>query len=237
MPSWSIPAARHGILTPFQDRALQALFTLRGAEAFGLFGGTALAEFYAGHRRSDDLDLFTFDRDGVRPFAQAVELRLGQLLGVPGPLRQGVGAEYFQQLFLDHPSEGTLKIDLGLADPPQLEPFATVGNVRVAGFTDLVAGKASALSDRALPRDGVDLWWIVEHGGMPLAEVEALLALKDRGLADYPQAWPDALHRAATAPEAAWQQLEPMLIDGVSAEAVRAFLGRAFREAVARLPR
>ncbi|MGI8608555.1 MAG: nucleotidyl transferase AbiEii/AbiGii toxin family protein [Candidatus Dormibacteria bacterium] len=230
-----LPAGSQGILTPFQDRALRSLFTIRGAEAFVLFGGTALAEFYAGHRRSDDLDLFTFDREAVRPFAQAVELTLGDRLGAPGPLRQGVGAEYFQQLFVDHPSEGTLKIDIGLADPPQLDPVAVLDGVRVAGFTDLVAGKASALSDRALPRDGVDLWWIVERGGMPLADVERVMLVKDRGLADYPQAWPDALRRTASAPKAAWDQVVPMLSADVSIAEVRAFLDRAFEESVSRL--
>src|SRR5439155_9495524 len=114
---------------------------------------------------------------------QTVRLSTGQTLGAPGPLRQGLGAEFYQQLFVDHPKHGSLKLDIGLADPPQLAPFSTVAGVRVAGFPDLVAAKAGAVADRALPRDGMDLWWIVEHGGVPLAEVERLLFSKDQGIA------------------------------------------------------
>ena len=39
-------------------RALQHVFA-QGLSGCMLVGGTALAGFYAGHRRSDDLDLFT----------------------------------------------------------------------------------------------------------------------------------------------------------------------------------
>jgi hypothetical protein len=228
-------ASRHGLLTPLQEAALEALFGLRGSEAFALFGGTALAEFYAGHRVSDDLDLFTFERDAVRPFAQTARLALGERVGAPGPLRQGISAEFYQQLFIDHPALGSLKLDIGLADPPQLGSFAQVGAIRVADFMDLVAAKAGALADRGLPRDGVDLWWIVEHGGVELTEVERLLFSKDQGLADYPQAWADGLWRAARAPDSAWEAAGSMLQVREDAGRVRAFLEAAFQKVTARL--
>ena len=228
-------ASPHGILTPLQTDGLHALFDLHGSEVFALFGGTALAEFYAGHRVSDDLDLFTYEREAVRPFAQTVRLAMGEAVGAPGPLRAGVGAEFYQQLFVDHPTSGSLKLDLGLVDPPQLAPFATVDGVSVAGFTDLVAAKAGAVADRALPRDGIDLWWIVEHGGVPLAEVERLLFSKDQGIADYPQAWADGLRRAAQAPDTAWRAAAEMLRVPEGADHIRAFLQSAFREVTTRL--
>lgn len=228
-------ASRHGILTPLHQDVLQALFTLRGSELFALYGGTGLAEFYAGHRVSDDLDLFTLERDAVRPFAQTVRLQTGDLVGVPGPLREGIATEFYQQLFLEHPTEGSLKLDIGLADPPQLASFETVGGVQVAGFMDLVAAKAGAVADRALPRDAIDLWWIVEHGGVPLAEVERLLFSKDQGIADYPQAWADGLRRAARAPGSAWEAAGQMLRVPEGVADIRAFLDSAFQEVVSRL--
>jgi len=230
------PNARpHGILTPLQEDVLEALFKLRGSEMFALYGGTGLAEYYAGHRVSDDLDLFTLEHDAVRPFAQTLRLQTGDLVGAPGPLREGVGAEFYQQLFLDHPTQGTLKLDIGLADPAQLAPFETVGGVQVAGFMDLVAAKAGAVADRALPRDGIDLWWIVEHGGVPLAEVERLLFSKDQGIADYPQAWADGLRRAADAPDSAWEAAGQMLRVREGVGEIRAFLDSAYHEVVGRL--
>jgi hypothetical protein len=44
-------------LSPFQRALLEAFF--RRSPAFYLTGGAALAGFYLGHRRTEDLDLFT----------------------------------------------------------------------------------------------------------------------------------------------------------------------------------
>jgi hypothetical protein len=63
----------HGILTPIQRNFLTHFRTLPDAEAFYLTGGTALAEFYLGHRLSFDLDLFTTEAGLIRPFSLLME--------------------------------------------------------------------------------------------------------------------------------------------------------------------
>ncbi len=50
---------RKGLLTPLQTAFLVTFATLPDQAQFYLTGGTALAEFYLGHRLSFDLDLFT----------------------------------------------------------------------------------------------------------------------------------------------------------------------------------
>ena len=56
---------KHGIITPFQEDVLRAIFSIPEAEQFALAGGTALSEYYLGHRLSEDLDIFSFEADAV----------------------------------------------------------------------------------------------------------------------------------------------------------------------------
>ncbi len=57
-----------GILSEFQKAFLQLFASLPDQERFYLAGGTALAEYYLGHRLSNDLDLFTSEADLIVPF-------------------------------------------------------------------------------------------------------------------------------------------------------------------------
>lgn len=61
-----------GTLTPIQKILLVEFEKIREASFFYLTGGTALAEFYLGHRRSYDLDFFTRERDLIIPFASVL---------------------------------------------------------------------------------------------------------------------------------------------------------------------
>lgn len=56
-----------GLLTPIQEAFLRLFATLPDQERFYLAGGTALKEFYLGHRLSYDLDLFTPEMDLALP--------------------------------------------------------------------------------------------------------------------------------------------------------------------------
>jgi hypothetical protein len=62
-----------GLLTPIQQAFLTAFAELPDQAQFYLAGGTALAEFYLGHRTSFDLDFFTGQAPLVLPFSYQVE--------------------------------------------------------------------------------------------------------------------------------------------------------------------
>ncbi|NWF55330.1 MAG: nucleotidyl transferase AbiEii/AbiGii toxin family protein [Syntrophaceae bacterium] len=62
-----------GTLTPIQGNLLYEIGKIREASFFFLSGGTALAEFYLGHRRSYDLDFFTAEENLLIPFVRRVE--------------------------------------------------------------------------------------------------------------------------------------------------------------------
>ena len=62
-----------GILSGFQSTFLHFFARLPDQERFYLTGGTALSEYYLGHRLSYDLDLFTSEADLIVPFSYRLE--------------------------------------------------------------------------------------------------------------------------------------------------------------------
>jgi hypothetical protein len=62
-----------GLLTPIQRAFLPVVASLPDQEQFYLAGGTALAEFYLGHRLSFGLTWFTAESDLILTFSQRVE--------------------------------------------------------------------------------------------------------------------------------------------------------------------
>ena len=71
-----MPLKGKGIIARGQRDLLRAFSTLGDAHHFYLTGGTALAEFYLGHRRSFDLGLFTAEKALVLPFSRLFEEEL-----------------------------------------------------------------------------------------------------------------------------------------------------------------
>ena len=68
-----MPLGGKGIITAVQKALLTTFSALGDSRHFYLTGGTALAEFYLGHRRSFDLDLFTAEDRLVLPFSRVLE--------------------------------------------------------------------------------------------------------------------------------------------------------------------
>jgi hypothetical protein len=71
-----------GLLTPIQCAFVQAFARLPDQERFYLADGTALAEFYLGHRLSFDLDFFTPEAVLILPQSYQIEA-LGEQTGLP----------------------------------------------------------------------------------------------------------------------------------------------------------
>ena len=61
------------VLTPFQNEVLSFFFKIKDSVYFLLTGGSALAEFYLGHRKSFDLDIFTTEKELILPFSRNLE--------------------------------------------------------------------------------------------------------------------------------------------------------------------
>jgi len=165
----------HGILTPIQRNFLTQFRTLPDAEAFYLTGGTALAEFYFGHRLSFDLDFFTTETGLIRPFSLLMEDALRQHGFTLKPVRRmETFAEYEAQ------SGGTsVRIQLAYDSPFRFAPPMRTPLGLVNDYLDLTVDKLLAFFGRAEPRDAVDLYFILQE--TDFRELVDMAARKDPG--------------------------------------------------------
>lgn len=96
---------------PFLQKAV--IFSFRSvpdSQHFYLTGGTALAEFYLGHRKSFDLDLFTAEKGLIVPFSRVLEEKLKKEFSV-GVVRRFESFADFPDEIEKWPVEMTVDID------------------------------------------------------------------------------------------------------------------------------
>jgi hypothetical protein len=124
-----------------------------------LVGGTALAGFYAGHRRSDDLDLFTATAEAQWAVRLAVK-SLAEIGGVVDNERNS--AQYFHaDCELDaHAFTVDVVHDARLFE---VGTGLVVDGLTVASLDTLLMTKAATLVSRCSEKDLYDLIWILDH--------------------------------------------------------------------------
>ena len=183
-----------GILSGFQDTFLHFFASLPDQERFCLTGGTALAEYYLGHRLSDDLDLFTSEAGLIVPFSYRVE-QAAEATGMEiAVVRRFASFVEFQV----SQGEDKLKVDLALESPFRFAPteLSDTG-VWVNDFQDIQTDKILAFFGRAEPRDAIDLYFLLQKTSF--AELAELARQKDTGFDLY---WfAIALNRTAAFPD------------------------------------
>lgn len=159
-------------------KALRHVFAQR-LEGCMLVGGTALAGFYAGHRRSDDLDLFT--ANPTSQSAAVLAARSLELIGAVVEVRQTSNVYFRVRCRLDG---HVFTVDISLA-PAAFEAGGSVGlegGIVVADLDLLLTLKAAALLSRCSEKDLYDLMWILERrSAMTLADVVASASTFDAG--------------------------------------------------------
>ncbi|MCR4406294.1 MAG: nucleotidyl transferase AbiEii/AbiGii toxin family protein [Anaerolineae bacterium] len=183
-----------GLLTPLQTAFLAAFTTLPDQAHFYLTGGTALAEFYLGHRLSFDLDLFTTEEALIRPVSYQIEA-VAPRHGLQVAITRRFST--FVELLVSRGQE-QVRIDLTLDSPFRFEPplQAEIG-LAVNDYRDLSVDKLLAYYGRTEPRDAVDLYFILQRESPD--SLCQLAARKDPGFDLY---WfAVALNKAATFPD------------------------------------
>jgi hypothetical protein len=183
-----------GILTPGQKTILHLLGRVPDIAHFYLTGGTALAEFYLGHRRSFDLDLFTAQETLIRPISLEIERRF---LEQGWPVRVTRRFATFVEMVVTVGDED-LRVDLALDTPFHFAPpEPSVYGVPVNDLEDLKAEKTLAYYGRAEMRDAVDLYFLLRQ--FPPEALMDLAVQKDAGFDRY---WfAVALQKAETFPD------------------------------------
>lgn len=168
-----------GLLSEGQRRFLRFFARLPDSRHFYLTGGTALAEFYLGHRYSYDLDLFTGAPELLTPFAHVLEQRARRRhLPVQVIRRFETFVEYV------YTGEDEFRIQLAVDNPFRLAPpVLSRYGVLVNDWDDLCVDKLLAFYGRSEPRDTVDEHCILERMDLDLLLERA--ALKDPGFDPY----------------------------------------------------
>jgi hypothetical protein len=211
-----------GILSAFQKTFLRLFASLPDQERFYLTGGTALAEYYLGHRLSYDLDLFTSEADLIVPFSYRVE-QVAQSAGMEvAVVRRFASFVEFQV----SQGEDRLKVDLALDSPFRFAPTElSDAGVMVNDFQDIQADKTLAFFGRAEPRDAVDLYFLLQKTS--LEELAELARQKDTGFDLY---WfAVALNRTTKFPDELSRWPVKMLVECDAVELKRAFQDLAMR--------
>ncbi|MBI5881551.1 MAG: nucleotidyl transferase AbiEii/AbiGii toxin family protein [Elusimicrobia bacterium] len=147
------------VLPPPLLAALRHIFG-QGLAGCGLVGGTALAGFYAGHRRSDDLDLFTDGEANQKAVVLAV--RSLESLGAEVQAKT-TSASYFRALCLLNGHR--FNVDVCVSELLfRVGGFVTLGGgMAVADLDTMLMLKAAALASRCAEKDLYDLIWILER--------------------------------------------------------------------------
>ena len=159
-------------------KALRRMFEQR-LDGCMLVGGTALAGFYAGHRRSDDLDVFT--QGGTSQTAAVLAARSLESLGARVDVRQNSESYFRARCALDGHD---FTVDVSAA-PPAFRAgrsVALAGGLAVADLDLLLVLKAAALLSRCSEKDLYDLRWILAHRpAITMAQLVASAASFDAG--------------------------------------------------------
>lgn len=151
------------ILTPDQQKVLDLFQAdLKLPELFYLSGGTALAEFYLKHRRSDDLDFFTDEKEfpfvAVEDFIKKLSLEMGR--------EARFQKLYDRHMFFLQVPDGKgpeLKIEFTNYPFPRLDKTKLLGRLRVDSLLDIAVNKLMAMIERFEPKDFVDLHFLLSE--------------------------------------------------------------------------
>lgn len=148
------------ILSDFQRKALDLFKKSSLAKNFYLAGGTALAEFYLHHRKSEDLDFFTqeeLDLNRLKRFSSQVQktIKLDKI-----EFQRGLGLNTF--FFYPRGEVAKYKIDFGQYPFGTIKPLVNHRGLKVEDLLDIAVDKAHTISVRPRSRDFIDLYFILK---------------------------------------------------------------------------
>jgi hypothetical protein len=200
-------SSRVSSLTPLQAETLRAFFERE--RSFFLTGGAALAGFHLGHRRTDDLDLFTLDDDA---FARGRRVLEDVAAAVGGIVETRQDTPRFVRSVITRGDEA-LVVDL-VRDQLSAAAKLEIEGIFVDSPAEILANKLTTLVSRAEERDLVDVLFL-ERSGLRVEDALPVALAKDGG---------------CTAATLAWVLSEISIPDGirlpaeVSARELRAFV-------------
>lgn len=157
------------ILTPRQSYLVeQAAKNDELTRWYYLTGGTALAEFYLHHRRSEDLDFFTRSQVS-QPKINAFLLNVQKQAGFVRMGWKHISGLYTYSLFYEDGE--VIKVDFNEYDYPQVEQGKSFGNLSIDSLYDIAINKLYTMFSRHKARDYVDLYVLLSSGDFALEQL------------------------------------------------------------------
>ena len=160
-------------------KALRHVFAQEPADTM-LVGGTALAGYYAGHRRSDDLDLFVRNTSAL----QATRLAVESLTTLGASLHASQRTpQFFDATCTLSRHAFTVQIVVDAVVFQVGRSIRAADGVAVADLQTLLRQKAATLVSRCSEKDLYDLLWLFRRS--PKLRYDALVELGatiDRGM-------------------------------------------------------
>ena len=144
---------------PILRSTLERLMDLEEFSPFRLVGGTSLSLRY-GHRKSDDIDLFTDAEYGSLDFHHLQEILRKEFTYCQGDCGDvvGFGASYI----VGNSKDDCVKLDLFYTDP-FIRPMEVFDTIRMAAVEDIVAMKMDVISRGGRKKDFWDLHMLSNH--------------------------------------------------------------------------
>ena len=137
---------------PYTFSLLKQLMKMPELQDLSLVGGTALSLLY-GHRKSDDLDLFSIKELDITGIIDALKRKFG-LSFENRSANPGFGIFGF----LDD-----VKIDIISHAHPLIKPQLNLNEIRMFSIEDIIAMKVQAILGRAKKKDFWDVAELLQH--------------------------------------------------------------------------
>jgi hypothetical protein len=142
-------------LPPALLKAIEFVFS-KGIKGVVLVGGTGIAGFYAGHRKSNDMDLFT--QSDASQTATVMVCRSLEDIGAKVKIIENIESFFNATCELDH-----YNFTIQVVKDPHLFQVARIlelkNGIKIADFETLFKMKAATLVSRCGEKDLFDLKW------------------------------------------------------------------------------
>jgi hypothetical protein len=145
-----------------------------------LVGGTALSGFYAGHRRSDDLDLFVKDENA---FTQTI-LAFKSLIKTKAEIKESAHSkQYYKALCSMHGHQFTVDIVLDENIFTEGQSSLCGKKLAIANLPTIFMMKSATLVSRCSEKDLYDLLWLFQNlNDLKISDIITMGNKIDRGV-------------------------------------------------------
>jgi predicted nucleotidyltransferase component of viral defense system len=134
---------------------------------FYLTGGTALAEFYLGHRLSEDLDFFSEKEVEVQAIAVFWKKHQKKLRIKKVAFEQS----FNRNLFFLHLKNEVIKTEFTYFPFPRIEKKMKKDKLFIDSLLDIAVNKIFTIYQKPRSRDFIDLYFIIKKTGWKIGEL------------------------------------------------------------------